>query len=321
MATIRWRKGWASVIWKRDGRQGTFSLHTRDPLLARARFRRWQEEHGEAPASASSLTPAKALAAFLLRVGEGAGTETVDCYRGPLSRLLAAWAEVDPVRWSPVMFRAWVAAHPKWTPRTIQLLRGAARRFLAWARVEGWPVADFVGTFKGPKIVQRPPEHLGTSELAALLARAEGPGEVAVALSAFAGLRMGEVQRAEWSDWKRKAGTLRVRAKKAHHERTVPVSAALAAVLDKHKGEGPMVPGCGSDLLRPLLGRWAKAAGLQKRPTLRTLRHTFATRLVAEGVDLATVQFLMGHRSPTMTLRYAHHDDARARAAVGKVLP
>jgi integrase len=37
------------------------------------------------------------------------------------------------------------------------------------------------------------------------------------------------------------------------------------------------------------------------------LRHTFATRLVQVGVDLYKVQRLLGHKSPVMTQRYAHH--------------
>jgi site-specific recombinase XerD len=37
------------------------------------------------------------------------------------------------------------------------------------------------------------------------------------------------------------------------------------------------------------------------------LRHTFATSLVQSGIDLYKVQRLLGHKSPIMTQRYAHH--------------
>ena len=50
--------------------------------------------------------------------------------------------------------------------------------------------------------------------------------------------------------------------------------------------------------------------------TFRALRHTFASRLVMAGVDLATVKELMGRKHIAMTLRYAHLTPGHKRAAV-----
>jgi len=45
-------------------------------------------------------------------------------------------------------------------------------------------------------------------------------------------------------------------------------------------------------------------------------RHTFATRLVQSGEDLYKVQKLLGHKTPIMTQRYAHHNSESLRNSV-----
>jgi integrase/recombinase XerD len=63
--------------------------------------------------------------------------------------------------------------------------------------------------------------------------------------------------------------------------------------------------------------RLARKAGITyKKITPHTLRHTFATRLVEKGVDMKTVQELLGHLRIGETARYVHPAEGARREAV-----
>jgi len=69
-------------------------------------------------------------------------------------------------------------------------------------------------------------------------------------------------------------------------------------------------------------GRWFTEAVCEVKLenfTWHDLRHTFASRLVMAGVDIRTVQELMGYKSITMTMRYAHLGPRHRIAALEKL--
>ena len=68
--------------------------------------------------------------------------------------------------------------------------------------------------------------------------------------------------------------------------------------------------------IRCLIERIAKTALIRRRISAHTLRHTFAVSLLDQGVDLRTVQDLMGHSSITTTQAYLHTSDEKKLAAV-----
>jgi site-specific recombinase XerD len=65
-----------------------------------------------------------------------------------------------------------------------------------------------------------------------------------------------------------------------------------------------------------LVEKLARLAGIESKVTPHTLRHTFATRFLRDGGDLATLQSLLGHANLTTTARYLHPDAERVQEMV-----
>ena len=68
--------------------------------------------------------------------------------------------------------------------------------------------------------------------------------------------------------------------------------------------------------IRCLIDRTRKAALIKRHTTPHTLRHTFAVSLLDQGVDLRTVQDLLGHSNITTTQAYLHTSDEKKMDAV-----
>jgi site-specific recombinase XerD len=71
--------------------------------------------------------------------------------------------------------------------------------------------------------------------------------------------------------------------------------------------------------LREAMIKVAKRAGIENLTTLHSLRHTFASHLIMNGVDLPTVQKLMGHTDIQVTMIYAHLAQDHLNEAVNKL--
>ena len=129
------------------------------------------------------------------------------------------------------------------------------------------------------------------------------------------GLRVAECCGLDLEDVDRRHGTVRVLGK-GNRERMVPVGDAALAALDDYLGgrgaaAGPLFRNPRGKRLTTrsvhrIVGRRARAAGIDRRVTPHTLRHTFATHLLGEGADLRLIQELLGHRHLSTTQRYTH---------------
>lgn len=144
-------------------------------------------------------------------------------------------------------------------------------------------------------------------------------------LALHTGMRRNEQHRLRWQDVDLGRGIITIPCSKHGEKRHVPVNsaaeAALRTLLTRTNGLPYVCPGRGGERDRDW-ERWfercVRAAGV---PGFRwhDLRHTFASRLVMAGVDLRTIQELLGHKSILMTMRYAHLAPAHLRDAVERL--
>jgi site-specific recombinase XerD len=168
-----------------------------------------------------------------------------------------------------------------------------------------------------PRKVSHLPTVLSREEVAEMLKKARNPKHRALLTLLYsAGLRVGEVVRLRTGDLEVGRGLLRVRQGKGRKDRyTLLAQGAVAAVRlyrDAFPTETWLFPGPRPDRhlttrsVQRIVKRAASAAGIEKRVTAHTLRHSFATHLLEGGTNLRIIQDLLGHQSPRTTQIYTH---------------
>ena len=134
------------------------------------------------------------------------------------------------------------------------------------------------------------------------------------------GLRVSELAGLDLDALDRDARTVRVLGK-GNKERIVPYGAPAARALDAYlgrrvAGQGPVFVNrrggrLGVRSVHTIVRRAAGAAGVTRRVSPHTLRHTFATHLLDRGADLRMIQELLGHSRLSTTQRYTHVSTAQ----------
>jgi len=223
-------------------------------------------------------------------------------------------------------------------PAAATLARKVAclRSFYRHLRREGMLEHDPTSELRGPRKSQRLPRVLSRDQVARLMREPRGTEPRALRDRALlevmyaCGLRISETAGLELSDIDLEEGMLRARGK-GSKERIVPIGREAISALNAYCSRGrPALVGPrvesrlfvnsrGSALTRQglykIIQGHAHGAGLADSMSPHTLRHSFATHLLAGGCDLRSLQEMLGHADLATTQVYTHLSAARLKDA------
>ncbi|MFN8645949.1 MAG: site-specific tyrosine recombinase XerD [Gemmatimonadales bacterium] len=212
---------------------------------------------------------------------------------------------------------------------TIRRQASAIRTYYGFLIAEGHTGQDPSDRLEMPRRGRRLPDTLSVAEMEAMLAAPEVDAPLAwrdralLELGYGAGLRVSELCGLTVPDLLLAEGLVRVLGK-GSKQRLVPVGRSVIGAVSVYLHQ--VRPGLDRGATRdrvllnargaPLsrVGAWgivkrlARAAGIRKRVTTHTLRHTFATHLLEGGADLRAVQEMLGHADLSTTQIYTHVD-------------
>jgi integrase/recombinase XerD len=228
------------------------------------------------------------------------------------------------------------------SPATVHRKAACLRSFYRHLRRENVLDKDPTASLTAPRRGQKLPNVLTRGEIARLLEQPKGTEPTALRDRALlelmyaCGLRASEAIGLEVRDVDLEAEMLRARGK-GSKERVVPIGrkAVESLRIYMERGRPQLVNGTpephlfvnfrGGQLTRQglykIVRRHALSAGLADRMSPHTLRHTFATHLLAGGCDLRSVQEMLGHADVSTTQVYTHLSSERLKDVYFKAHP
>lgn len=261
--------------------------------------------------------------------------KTQDAYRRAVRQFLA-YAKKEPAALVESDVRAYLVHL-----RDERMLSGSTRNiavhglrfFFTHTFPQGWPVFELVRV----KIAQKLPAVLSREETHRVLHAVREPTRRAALVTIYAlGLRLGEALRLEASDIDSDRLMVWVRDAKGAKDRVVPLPRPLLHRLRKYwreerrRSTTPLVfvgDAAGDSVhpttLQKTFGAVLEEQGIDKRASIHTLRHSYATHLLEAGITLKTIQKILGHRSLKTTsvyLHVTHENDERLLATLDRLM-
>ena len=217
-------------------------------------------------------------------------------------------------------FASLVKSH-SWS--TVKLDRNGIQFYYRHVLHQPW---DWVEIVQPPR-AQRLPDILSVEETFALInATRKLRDRVYFPTLYSMGLRLGEGLRLEVGDIDAGRARVHVRGAKGDKDRFVALPRKTVTVLRQfwatHRHERLLFPNPSAQQkatmpmdrggVQAAIKAAAADCGIHRRITVHSLRHSYATHLLEQGVDLRTIQVLLGHANPQTTARYTHLTDVTA---------
>ena len=161
------------------------------------------------------------------------------------------------------------------------------------------------------------PEILSPEEVSAIFRGVENIKHRAILMTVYgAGLRLQELIGLRLSDIDFHRMQIRIRQGKGRKDRHVMLAVRLEEILHRYinivkpkewlfPGQRPAQP-MHPRSVQMIFEKAKKAAGIQKKVSIHSLRHAFATHLLKRGVNIRLIQRLLGHKNLATTARYTH---------------
>lgn len=167
-----------------------------------------------------------------------------------------------------------------------------------------------------PKKEQTLPTVLSEDEVVRLFRSVDNLKHKCILMLAYsAGLRLGEIVRLRMIDIDRERMQIRIEQSKGKKDRYAKLSVKFSIILDRYIKEyepadfvfeGASGGEYSASSIQNIIRAAVQKAGIHKHTTMHTLRHSFATHCLENGVDLRYIQSMLGHSNSKTTEIYTH---------------
>ena len=283
-----------------------------------------------------------------LRLERGLSENSIQNYSLDVHKLIN-FLDVNSIKLSPVdineeviqqfIYEIAKSLNPRSRARLISGLRG----FFNYLVFEDYRKGNPLDLIEAPKTGRKLPDVISTEEIDRLisaidLGKAEGERNRAILETLYGcGLRVSELVNLQISDLFFEEGFIKVTGK-GNKQRFVPVSPYTQKFINIYHNEiRPHLPvkkeatdtlflnRRGNKLTRAMIftivRRLTEHAGINKKISPHTFRHSFATHLLENGADLRAIQQMLGHESITTTEVYMHIDRKHLREVIEQFHP